>query len=365
MRVSPAQLVPGCLVTKDVMGRTNRPIVPKNTTIQAIHIEVLKKFQIESVEVSNKQTDGTSFNPMGQMESKETTASTETHTQELSPSFHDQYLEAVQSYKKWFTDWSGGSPIDMNAIRKVMIPLLEKVIESKRDVFTLHHYTSSDDYIYHHSVAIGLLSGYLASKMGYNYGEWMQVGLAGVLCDSGMAKLDGKITWKEGALTEAEFEQVKNHPTYSYRNVEKVPTLSAQAKIAILQHHERLNGTGYPLGLGQSKIHDFSQIIAVSDMYHAMTSERLYRRKQSPYKVLEEILQEQFGRYDHKIIRVFVKEMTNYSTGTNIRLSDSRLAEIIFVESNHPTRPMIRIAEDGQILHLKEHLYLHIEEVYD
>lgn len=365
MRVNPTQLEPGCLVTKDVMGKTNRPIVPKNTTIQPVHINVLKKFKIQSVEISNRRSDGSLFVAQDQSE-EESTSTSKTNTQQITEiSFHDQYLEAVKAYKKWFTSWQGGALIDMNAIRKVMIPLLERVVESKREVFNLHHFTSSQEYIYHHSIAMGLLSGYLAAKMGYNYGEWIQVGLAGMLSDTGMAKIDKRITWKEGPLTEGEFDKVKTHPTHSYRQVQKISSLSTHAKIAILQHHERLDGTGYPLGLDQTKIHPFSQIIAVSDMYHAMTSERMYRRKQSPYKVIEEVIQEQFGRYDHKVIGVFVKEMTRYSTGTKIRLSDNRDAEVIFVEKAHPTRPLIKLEENGQIIPLKEHLDLHIEEIYE
>lgn len=365
MRVATSQLEPGCLLTKDVMGRTNRPIVPKNTTIQPVHIDVLKKFKIDIVEVSNRRSDGSLF-----IASKPTDQEEDLHqemrSEEPDLPFFESYLAAVQEYKKWFISWQGGSPLNISAIRKVMVPLLERAVDSAgREVFSLHHYTSSKDYIYHHSVAMGLLSSYVASKMGYNYGEWIQVGLAGLLADSGMAKVSERITWKEAPLTEREYEMVKNHPTYSYRNVEKIPTLSNHAKVAILQHHERLDGTGYPLGVSQNKIHPFSQIIAVCDMYHAMTSERMYRRKQSPYKVLEEILQEQFGRYDHKVISALVKEMTNYSTGTQIRLSDHREAEVIFVEKTNPTRPLVRIIEDGQILPLKEQLDLHIEEVYE
>ncbi|SFK11867.1 HD-GYP domain, c-di-GMP phosphodiesterase class II (or its inactivated variant) [Halobacillus dabanensis] len=364
MKVKPAQLEPGCLVIKDVMGKTNRPIIPKNTIIQPVHIKVLKKFKIQTVEISNRRSDGAHFVVEAHCEEEGTATSKANSQQVVQSSFQDQYLEAVQSYKTWFTSWQGGVPIDMKAIRRVMVPLLERVVDSKREVFNLHHFTSSQEYIYHHSVAMGLLSGYLAAKMGYNYGEWIQIGLAGLLADTGMAKMDKHITGKEGPLTEGDFDKIKTHPTYSYKQVQKIPSLSNQAKIAVLQHHERLDGTGYPLGI-QTKIHPFSQIIAVSDMYHAMTSERKYRRKQSPYKVLEEIIHEQFGRYDHKVIGLLVKEMTHYSTGTKIRLSDNQDAEVIFVEKTHPTRPLVKLEENGKILSLKEHRGLHIEEVYE
>ncbi|MCA1011853.1 HD-GYP domain-containing protein [Halobacillus halophilus] len=366
MRVHPSQLVTGALITKDVMGRTKNPIIPKNTLVHPIHIQVLKKFLIESVEVANKLSDGSPFvpeepvdeepietKPYGSMESSE------------NLTFHDQYVHAVHSYKKWFSDWRAGGSLDIKAIRKVIEPLLESAVQEKQEIFRLHHYSSSWDYLYHHSVAMSVMAAYLAYKMDYEYGEWIQVGLAGLLSDAGMARVDQRVIDKQAPLTEREFEQIKHHPAHSYRLVENIQALSRPAKLAILQHHERLDGTGYPLGLDHTKIQSYSQIIAVSDMYHAMTSERVYRQKHSPFQVLENILKEQFGRYDHTVIQVLVKGLTNYSTGTNIRLSNNRRAEIVFVDQTHPTRPMIRLEEDGEIYHLKEHMHLHIEEILE
>lgn len=366
MKVASEKVETGCLLIKDVMGRTHRPIIPKNTTLTPVHIDVLKSFQIEYVEVATRKADGRPFTAGEAGEKKGSAASSFSGRQTKAVlSFQDEYREAVEACREWFRAWQGGSPVDMGAVRSVMVPLLERTASASKEVFHLHHLSTSEDYIYHHSIATGVMAGYLASKLGFNYGEWIQVGLAGVLCDAGMAKIDQRILHKQGALTEREYEQVKNHPTYSYRAIERIPSLSSQAKLAVLQHHERLDGTGYPLGLTKKKIHTFSQIIAVCDMFHAMTSERIYRSKQSLYKVLEELLHEHFGRYDHKVIETLKKEIANFSTGVKVRLSDKQEAEVLFAEMSHPTRPMIKLLETGDIIQLKEYLQLHIEEVYD
>lgn len=363
MRVHPSQLVIGCLLTKDVMGKTNRPIVPKNTVLNKIHIRVIQKFLIESVEVAQKLSDGSPFIP--EEPSREEQGPSTPKQPVPASSFQDRYLETVLACKQWYNDWRSGAPIDIKQIREVMVPFLEQAVTSSQDIFQLHHFSSHKEYVYHHSVAMGAISGYLALRMGYSKGEWIQIGLAGLLSDSGMTKIDQKLIQKQTPLNESEFEEVKKHPTYSYRFVEKVPSLSMAAKLAVLQHHERLDGSGYPLELNQEKLHPFSQIIAVSDMYHAMTSERIYRKKQSPFKALEEIMKEQFGRYDAAVIQVLVKEMTRYSQGTKIRLSNNRQAEVLFVEPAQPTRPLIRLEEDGQIYALKDYTELHIEEILD
>ena len=120
--------------------------------------------------------------------------------------------------------------------------------------------------------------------------DWFQIGLAGVLADSGMSRLNPNWLIKGTELTIQEFKEMKKHPTYSYQLVENITALTKAAKLAILQHHERLDGSGYPLGVKADKIHPYAKIIAIVDTYHAMTSERAYKPKKSPFKVMEEML---------------------------------------------------------------------------
>ncbi|WP_431802112.1 HD-GYP domain-containing protein [Halobacillus andaensis] len=363
MKVHPSQLQEGCLIIEEVTGKTKKPIIPKNTVVQSIHLSVLHKFQVETVEVGPKLSNGKPFVPTEQKVEKSKEASASQAKNALP--FYDHYLEAVKNYEAWFESWQGGASIKMHEIREFIVPLIEKAVESKRELFLLHHFSTKETYGAHHSVAMGLISAYIASALGYSRGEWIQAGLAGLLSDSGMARIDPMITQKKEPLTEIEHEEVKKHAVYSYRLVENIASLGAQAKLGVLQHHERLDGSGYPLGLRKGKIHRFSQIIAVSDMYHAMTSERFYRNKQSPFKVLEEMRQEQFGRCDHQVVNAFIKEMTHYSTGTKVRLTTNQMAEIVFIDPAYPARPMVRLEDSEEIVALKEHADLHIDEVYD
>ncbi|WP_345241502.1 HD-GYP domain-containing protein [Pontibacillus salipaludis] len=360
MRVHPGQLTPGCIVMSDVMGKTNSPIVPKNTVVKPIHITILHKFLIEEVEVGQKLSNGNPFLPQKVQEEPEKHVTVQ---EMIVTDFKDQYLYAVQSYKNLFHQWQSGFGIDISAVRRVIVPLIEQVSDHKNEVYSLHHYTSKDDYFYHHAVAVALLSALLAEQLQYSKGEQIQVGIAGFLSDCGMSKIDEKITSKKGPLTSYEYNEVKKHPTYSYRLVEKVPALKNEVRLGVLQHHERLDGSGYPLGVSSGKLHTFGKIIAVADLYHAMTSERVYRSKQSPFKVLEELLQQQFGKFDPTIIQTLVQSMTSLSSGMKVRLSNNQMAEIVFIESKHPTRPMIRLHHSDEIIHLKYYRDLYIEEI--
>ena len=124
-----------------------------------------------------------------------------------------------------------------------------------------------------------------------------------------MAKVQSSIIQKRAALTHNEFKEIKNHINYSYQMVQHIPSLKEGAKVAIFQHHERLDGSGYPMGIKSNKIHPIAQIIAVADTYHAMTSERMYRKKQSPFRVLELMRQDQFGQFDISALNAFVQKL--------------------------------------------------------
>ncbi|WP_099158961.1 HD-GYP domain-containing protein [Virgibacillus ndiopensis] len=360
MHIDPSQLVPGCVLISDVKGKTNRPIVPMNTVLSEKHITVLQKFLVETVDVSPKLINGEPFTPKV-IHKKESIGKRKSKKEYNS--LVDHYLDVVDRYRKVFESWQNSVPIDMPHVRQMLIPLLERVGMVGSDLFTLHHSVKKEDYYYHHSVSVAIFSAYLAKKMGYTKGEWLQIGLAGFLSDCGMARVDPAIVNKQGALTSSELNEIKKHPTYSYRLVEQIPTITQTVKLAILQHHERMDGSGYPLGLSRNKILTYARIIAVSDIYHAMICERHYKKKQSPFKVMEEIQKEQFSQLDHNVVQTFVSSLANFSIGTRVKLSNNYTGEIVFMEEKYPTRPMVRLDENDKIVILKNEPNLYIAEI--
>lgn len=369
MRVHPDELVSGCLITKDVMGQTLQPIVPRNTVVKDIHITVLKKFLIDEVSVSPKLVNGEPFQPESVIEDEQEKKQEKEKEKQSSPkreqddwSFIDYYLHSVKQTKALFEDWQAGSPVDIVKIRDHLIPLIKIAEQSPELVFSVHHYSNKEMYLYHHMVTMALLANLLAYKMDYKRGERFQVALSAYLSDAGMAKVDRKILEKTSPLNSQEFSEVKKHPIYSYRMIENLSTLTNAVKLSVLQHHERLDGSGYPMGLKDNRIHPFAKIIAVADMFHAMTSERNYRSKQSPFKVIEEIHHYQFGKLDPDTVQVFINSLTNFSNGTRVQLSDHSKGEIVFIDRKNPTRPMVKL-ENGTIIDLKQQSDLYIEDI--
>ncbi|UUZ91298.1 HD-GYP domain-containing protein [Paenibacillus sp. P25] len=184
---------------------------------------------------------------------------------------------------------------------------------------------------------------------------------AGPLHDIGNALVDPAILFKPNRLSSDELEEMKKHTILGYNLLKNVPAINEGIKLCALQHHEREDGSGYPLGVRSDKIHPYSKIVAVADMFHAMTSDRSHKKAASPYLVLEQIKDEAFGKMEPSLVQIFVDKVTSFHNGTLVRLSDNRIGEIVFSERSHPTRPWVNV--NGKIINLTLERQLYIQEV--
>ncbi|QKS69601.1 HD-GYP domain-containing protein [Paenalkalicoccus suaedae] len=361
MHVTISELVPGCILSKDVYVKANKPLIKRKTVLTPEHIHVLSIFLVESVHTEPKLVNGASYRPKAVLEeSKEERKSPSSLSDQ--DSFLSRYLRAVHLYKKQFAHWQGGTKLDPYAMREIFLPLYEKEV-TKEQLMELHHYSDKDNYISYHAVAVGILSSLVGKKIGLSNAEVIQLGLAGLLADCGMARISFNVFNKASALTKSEYEEVKKHPVVSYRMLEEVPGFSKKAMLGVLQHHEREDGSGYPLSIKSNKLHQYGKIIAVVDAYHAMTVERRYRSKQTPYKVIESLLVDEFGKLDHTIVKEFVSMMLPIAIGQRVRLTNGSKGEIIYLNKELPTRPLIRL-DSGEQFDLAGSMNIYIEEVF-
>src|SRR5690606_30313385 len=156
------------------------------------------------------------------------------------------------------------------------------------------------------------------------------IALAGLFHDIGNVRIDAAILEKPSKLTSAELEEMRRHTIYGYQILKTVPSINEGVKLCALQHHEKEDGTGYPLALKGDKIHPYAKFVAVADIFHAMTGNRTYKKPTSPYLVLEQLMTDSFGKLDPAIVQTFVTKVTQFNQGTVVKLNDSRIGEIIF-----------------------------------
>lgn len=357
MNVSIENLKAGCILAEDIYNLTNRPIITSKTVLTNEHINLLKAFLIKNVVIENTQIDGTEF--IGAIESN----IYKDNTTKKEESFFQKFLLAVKKYKKEFQSWQSGIPVNIANIRMILVPLLDEIEKYSKEIFYLYHLSNKNEYIYQHSIAVAVISAFLAHKLNYDRKEIVQVAMAGCLSDAGMAKISPALINKTEPLTAEEFNEVKQHTKYSFKMIPEHSLLKKETRLSIFQHHERLDGSGYPFGNVDNKIHPYAKIIAVADTFHAMTSERLYRKKQSPFKVLEKLQQDYFGKFELKVLQTLSSGIIQYTIGSKVRLSNGQKAEILFIEEKTPVRPLLKLDEDMGILDLAKNRHLFIEEI--
>ncbi|MFB1081507.1 HD-GYP domain-containing protein [Jeotgalibacillus sp. JSM ZJ347] len=358
MKVNVQDLIEGCRVAEDIMGLTTYPIIKKGTELGPIHFEALKAFNIQQVEIFSKLADGTQaeVDPVREEAGGASVISED-------PPLQKQYMELIHYYKDVFNNWQSGGKVDIVALKSRLMPLLRQAAKDENIIYQLHGWSQAKYYIAHHSVSTAIISYLLAKKAGYDQGGCIQLAVSGILTDTGMAKMPMSILKKSGALTQDEAKEIRKHPLYSYQYVMDSPLLRNEMKAAILQHHERLDGSGYPKGSRGKEISKSSQVLALADVFHAMTSARLYRAKKSPFKALELIWEDEMGKFDIALLRALQEMVGGLATGTRVILSDDRPAEVIFTQPQHLLRPMVKLADSGEMIDLTKERKLYIEQV--
>lgn len=355
-------LRPGLTINEDIFVNTSYPIIRQNSELTAEHLEILNAFDIKRIKVQEtvvtKKEESLNPNDLGTIDPDDILSKIPMNQLDILTLYRD----AVQKYKKEFGSWQSGIKPDVAKIRTIIIPLVDAFIGQKKLLTILNDLSNIKEYMYHHSIAVGILSSAISNQMELPLGQTIQVGISGALADCGMAKIDKSIIDKAAFLTSNEFNEVKKHTIYSYQMIQDTPLLRQEMKLAIFQHHERLDGSGYPRGEKREEISIYSQIVAVADVFHAMTSERVYREKVSPFKVIEMIREEEFGKFDIKVIQALQNLVGDLSIGTRVRLTNGNEGEVMFVHRDAQLRPMVKLS-NGSIMDLTVNRSIAIERV--
>ncbi len=229
-----------------------------------------------------------------------------------------------------------------------------------------------DNQTYVHSINVAIYSMIIGVSMGLTENMLVDLGLGAILHDIGKIWVPVDVLNKPGKLTADEYEVIKKHADMGHEVLVKQHELSYLVAHCAYQHHERLNGSGYPRGLVGDEIHLFGKIIAVADVYDAMVMHRPYRRGMLPSEVMEYLYSRVETEYDLNIVALFSKKVSMYPIGTEVKLSDGRTAIIKDTNPNFPGRPIVRIIQNErgeatahEEVNLIDHLYLTIVNAHD
>ena len=348
MRTIPvSQVKPGDQLAEDVLTKFGSVLFRRGQRMTAREIEILDAFLIPSVQVL---VEGEEL-PVSVVEPEPEPT--------VSP-FQEAFDRTVRTLKKAFDAVRCGEPIPIGELRGNLEELLEHIGE--------YHILSpsgekdrkkAEDAVWRSSVEVALTSYQIAVHLDeISERERVQVALAGLLRDIGNAKLPLHILEKPGKLTPEEMEEIKKHPILGYQLLQPIAALNRGVKLCALQHHEREDGSGYPMGVTKERIHPYAKIVAVADVFHAMTSDRKYRKAESPFVVVEELYRQSFGKLNPKIVLAFIRRVTDLQVGTTVQLSDGRVGDIVFADRREPTRPIVNVGGVFVNLATERNLYI-------
>lgn len=240
-----------------------------------------------------------------------------------------------------------------DAISKESTTEITKTIEKKLDVIdaasiihSINTLRLTDEYLHTHSVNVSLLNGLIGKWKQYDADSISDLVLTGLLHDIGKLKIPPEILNKPGKLTDEEFEKIKAHSSLSHEMIVKMGGVADRVLYGVLQHHEKVNGKGYPDGLTFDDIDEFARITAVSDVYDAMVAKRVYKDANSPFKILAWFAEGRFSELDIELVNIFLRCMADELTGKYVVLSNGAVAQVMFVNQLNLEYPIVKIDDD-------------------
>jgi HD-GYP domain-containing protein (c-di-GMP phosphodiesterase class II) len=263
--------------------------------------------------------------------------------------------EAVVLAKRTMQNYNFTSSVDVENVKKIVNGIIDELLGNDDILYNLSEIKSVDDYTFEHSVNVCILSLITGIGLGFDISRLRELGVGAMLHDIGKLCIPQEILKKPSQLTVDEFEEIKKHTIFGYEILKKSEKVSLVSAYIAFGHHERFDGSGYPLQLKNENIQLCARIVAVADVYDALTSDRVYRKKLKPNEVYEYITSLGANHFDPRVIENFVKYVTIYPVGTGVLLNTRERALVVRHNKNLPTRPVVRIIYDEK---MKRHAIL-------
>ncbi len=246
---------------------------------------------------------------------------------------------------------------DMESVKNVMNSLIEALEESEGVLYTVVNLMGADMYTYSHSINVAILTTMTCKSLGYDYDLTKKIALGALLHDIGKAEIQDGLIQKSDELTDEEMEEVFTHAEKGYELIKDDITLSGYTKQVVRLHHEKRDGSGYPLKLKETEIPDFVRIVTICDMFDAMTTDRVYRQKMPIHKAIEILMVDSVFKLDSILLQMFIKNICVYPPGTGVVFSDERYGIVKKYNATNPTRPLVKM------MYLDEHNEVVTEDV--
>ena len=312
----------------DIYDSYGRILLGAQASLSEEYLERLKKLGFDGVYIADELSEDIELEPM------------------ISPALRGHGIECVRNQ-------------DIDGCLHVAKDMVAEILAKGTICLDMSDLRENDDITYAHSVNVALYSCIIGMSMGLNEVELEQVVIAGLLHDLGKQAIPDEILNKQGRLTQEEYQIMKSHSKMSYDLIKGRWDVPTHVKVAVLFHHENVDGSGYPNGTTGDEQTQLTKIIHVADVYDALVSKRPYKKPYSHYEASEYLMGACGIMFDREVVSALLKYVPLYPKGTQMRMSDGRDCIIVDNSDAHNLRPIVRLM-DGTTIDLMDRHHLDV-----
>ena len=266
------------------------------------------------------------------------------------------YDDSLKFAREFISNAYKDKDVDMERSEEFVTDVIDSVVRNRDALVGISKLRQYDEYTYTHSINVTILATAFGEHLGLPKAELRLLGLAALFHDLGKANIPEGILNKPARLTSEEFEVMKRHPLESYEILKIKKDLPSKVILGVVEHHEKYNGAGYPRGISGNQISLFARIIAPSDVYDALTSERVYKPGMPPNKALAVMYSMREKDFYPTIVERFIKSIGVYPVGALVRLSSGHHGVVHGSNPDTPLHPSVKVAFDQNLRPVTERL---------
>ena len=338
-RVSTSELVPGMITAEDVYSFNNQLILSKGLILNDKTITKLAFYSVLQVRVEDQCIE-----PVVDESPYELSYSEKIQNSPEFIRFRKEFETDVDNFKGAINDVvERGACLDTDKLMNYTLNILDIGATTPNLFDMLHNMRQYDDATYIHSMNVALICSVFSRWLRLSEEETRLATISGLLHDIGKTCIPDDIIKKPGKLTKNEYDVIKRHSQEVYRILQN-SNLDPAVLNAVLLHHERCDGSGYPLGVTGDKIGFYAKMVSIADVYDAMTSARIYRGPLCPFKAISLFESEGLNKYDTRCIMTFLENVVNTYLLNEVRLTNGLRGTIVYVNKHRLSAPTIKTA---------------------
>lgn len=348
--ISTRLLENGMRIDQAIVDGTGRALIAKGAYLDDFQIEYLQTKGVNGVYIREGEEDPEEeiVIPLYTQEVIAKNRVEDRAKVKLTESVRKRVGEGIQ-YLYNNTEETGFAEATVNITNELM----SAIFENDAIAVDIGMLKVSDEYTFKHSVDVATMAMVIGKQYGLGEEEIREIGIAGLLHDVGKSKIPNEVLNKPGRLDEDEFALMKQHSLFGFQILKEKENFSDGIMRGVLQHHEKINGAGYPLGVAEDKIHTYAKIISVADVYDALVTERPYKSAFSKRDAVEMIMA-MTRELDMKSMTSFLETIILYSVDSIVQLSNGEKAKVVENSTKYLLRPKVVGIQSGKVYDLAE-----------